>query len=210
LWAQRSSATAPEKNVIFLTISVPDVPASSCKIDLKPTSLTFSGHSDTKNINYHVELNFYGEVDVENSKTNHTARDIEFVLRKKETKEEYWPRLLKDAKKAHYLKTDFDKVRETLLTANFVLLEAKLINCSGLTRMSKKRRPTKILEGWVIWAAWAEWVEWAAWVEWVVWVVWAVWEVWEEWVVMVASAALVSHEQLLTVISAPGQALTRA
>lgn len=72
-----------------------------------------------------MELNFYGEVDVENSKTNHTARDIEFVLRKKETKEEYWPRLLKDAKKAHYLKTDFDKVRETLLTANFVLLEAK-------------------------------------------------------------------------------------
>jgi hypothetical protein len=32
------------------------------------------------------------------------------VLRKKELKEEYWPRLLKDNKKVHYLKTDFDKV----------------------------------------------------------------------------------------------------
>jgi hypothetical protein len=32
------------------------------------------------------------------------------VLRKKELKEEYWPRLLKDSKKVHYLKTDFDKV----------------------------------------------------------------------------------------------------
>ena len=119
MWAQRSSASVPEKNVVFLTISAPDVPASSCKIDLKPDSLTFSGHSDTKNINYHVELNFYAEIDVEHSKTIHTARDIEFVLRKKETKEEYWPRLLKDAKKAHYLKTDFDKVPYTFVTANF-------------------------------------------------------------------------------------------
>jgi len=109
LWAQRSSATVASKNVIFVTISVPDVPASSCKIDLKPTSLTFTGHSDTKKLTYHVELNFYGEIDVEESKTNHTARDIEFVLRKKDMKEEYWPRLLKDAQKVHFLKTDFDK-----------------------------------------------------------------------------------------------------
>jgi hypothetical protein len=35
------------------------------------------------------------------------------VLRKKELKEEYWPRLLKDSKKVHYLKTDFDKVSRT-------------------------------------------------------------------------------------------------
>ena len=110
LWAQRSSNTTPEKNYVHLTISVPDVPASSVKIDLKPSSLTFTGHSDSKKTTYHVELEFYGEVDVENSKTNHTARDVEFVLRKKELKEEYWPRLLKEAKKVHFLKTDFDKV----------------------------------------------------------------------------------------------------
>jgi hypothetical protein len=30
-------------------------------------------------------------------------------LRKKELKEEFWPRLLKDNKKVHFLKTDFDK-----------------------------------------------------------------------------------------------------
>ena len=47
---------------------------------------------------------------MENSKTNHTSRDVEFVLRKKEMKEEYWPRLLKESKKMHFLKTDFDKV----------------------------------------------------------------------------------------------------
>lgn len=30
----------------------------------------------------------------------------------KELKEEYWPRLLKDSKKMHFLKTNFDKVRQ--------------------------------------------------------------------------------------------------
>jgi hypothetical protein len=108
LWAQRSSSTEAEKNIIFLTISAPDVP--KIDVDLKPTSLTFTGHSETKKTTYHVELEFYAEIDVENSKTNHTSRDVEFVLRKKELKDEYWPRLLKESKKVHFLKTDFDKV----------------------------------------------------------------------------------------------------
>ncbi|KAL9133908.1 MAG: hypothetical protein Q9175_004912 [Cornicularia normoerica] len=109
LWAQRSSSSDPERNLVLLTISAPDVPNKSLKVDLKPTSLTFTGHSDTKKTTYHVELEFYDEIDVENSKTNHTSRDVEFVLRKKEKKEEYWPRLLKESKKVHFLKTDFDK-----------------------------------------------------------------------------------------------------
>lgn len=42
------------------------------------------------------------------------------VLRKKELKEEFWPRLLKEAKKVHYLKTDFDKVGQDMeMTGNF-------------------------------------------------------------------------------------------
>lgn len=110
LWAQRSSASEPEKNYIYLTISVPDVPKSSLKLDLKPTSLTFTGTSETKKTTYHLELEFYAEIDVENSKTNHSAKDIEMILRKKELKEEYWPRLLKDKAKVHFLRTDFDKV----------------------------------------------------------------------------------------------------
>ena len=47
---------------------------------------------------------------MEKSQTHHTSRDVMFKLRKKEMKEEYWPRLLKDSKKMHFLKTDFDKV----------------------------------------------------------------------------------------------------
>lgn len=117
LWAQRSSTTDAAKNYIYLTISAPDAP--KIDVDLKPTSLTFTGHSDTKKTTYHVELEFFGEIDVENSKTNHTTRDVEFVLRKKELKEEYWPRLLKESKKVHFLKTDFDKVCYTILASSF-------------------------------------------------------------------------------------------
>ncbi len=92
---------------------VPDVAKDSLQLDLKPTSLVFTGRSTSKNTTYHLELEFYSEIDVENSKTNQTARDIEMVLRKKELKEEYWPRLLKESKRVHYLKTDFDKVSES-------------------------------------------------------------------------------------------------
>ncbi|GAB1313241.1 p23 chaperone protein wos2 [Madurella fahalii] len=108
-WAQRSSQTDPEKNFIYLTISVPDVPASNLKLDLKPTGLTFTGHSDTLKKTYHLELEFYAEIDTAESKVHHTARDVEMKLRKKELNEAYWPRLLKESKKMHFLKTDFDK-----------------------------------------------------------------------------------------------------
>ena len=90
------------------------MPNKSFKLDLKPTSLTFTGHSETKKTTYHVELEFYAEIDPENSKTHHTSRDVELVLRKKELKAEYWPRLLKESKKLHFLKTNFDKVGQTV------------------------------------------------------------------------------------------------
>ncbi|KAI0124451.1 HSP20-like chaperone [Hypoxylon sp. NC0597] len=109
LWAQRSSNTDPEKNFIYLTISVPDIPKENLKLDLQPTGLTFTGHSDTLKKTYHLDLTFYAEIDPAESKVHHTARNVELKLRKKELNEEYWPRLLKDPKKVQYLKTDFDK-----------------------------------------------------------------------------------------------------
>jgi hypothetical protein len=92
-----------------LTITVPDVQPSNLKLDLKSQSLKFAGHSDSLKRDYALELEFYGEIDESATKVNHTAKNIAFVLRKKELKEEFWPRLLKDAKKVHFLKTDFDK-----------------------------------------------------------------------------------------------------
>ena len=113
LWAQRSSKDDPVKNFIYLTISVPDVAPKALKLDLKPTSLTFTGTSETKKLTYHLDIEFYEEIDVENSKINHSAKEIEIKLRKKELNEKYWPRLLKDKAKVHYLRTDFDKVRRS-------------------------------------------------------------------------------------------------
>ena len=54
LWAQRA-------NHVYVTINVPDVESPS--LDLKATSLTFSGVSHGKR--YAVELPFFKEIDVE-------------------------------------------------------------------------------------------------------------------------------------------------
>jgi len=109
LWAQRSSTSDPTRNVVYLTIGAPDVPKDVAKLDLQATKISFEGASKTKGVTYKIEFDFFAEIDVKESKINHTDRDVEFVLRKKEQTEEYWPRLLKEKAKVHWLKTDFDK-----------------------------------------------------------------------------------------------------
>lgn len=79
-------------------------------MDLKDQSLSFKGTSTSKKVTYAVDLEFYAEIDPKESKISNSGRDVSLVLRKKELKEEFWPRLLKDSKKVHFLKTDFDKV----------------------------------------------------------------------------------------------------
>ena len=88
---------------------MPDIPKENLKLDLKDQGLVFTGRSDTLKKTYHLELEFYGVIDPAKTATHHTGMHIELKLQKKELKEEYWPRLLKEAKKAHFLKTDFDK-----------------------------------------------------------------------------------------------------
>lgn len=109
LWAQRSSAVDETKNFVYVTITVPDAPKEDVQLDLKPTGLVFTGTSSTLKKKFHVELEFFAEIDPAASKVNHTNKNIELKLQKKEPKEEYWPRLLKEAKRVHFLKTDFDK-----------------------------------------------------------------------------------------------------
>jgi len=108
-WAQRSSADDPEKNYVYLTIVAADVPESDLKLDLKEQSLSFKGTSTSKKCTYAIDLEFFAEIDPKESKISHSGRDVTMVLRKKEMKEEFWPRLLKDSKKMHFLKTNFDK-----------------------------------------------------------------------------------------------------
>jgi len=107
-WAQRSNANDAEKNIVYMTIICPDVEAENLKVDLQSTKLSFAA-TNKKGTSYGVELEFFAEIDVECSKQHHSPRGLELILRKKEQKSEYWPRLLKDSKRMHFLKTDFDK-----------------------------------------------------------------------------------------------------
>lgn len=77
---------------------------------------------------YSVSLDLYAEIDVDNSKVHHSPRGVEMVLRKKKLGLEYWPRLLKEAKKVHFVKTDFDKVCSSF-PPGFVLARCVLILC---------------------------------------------------------------------------------
>jgi len=108
------------------------------KLDIRSTGLTFTGYSDSKKATYHVALDFYSEIDPAQSKTHHSDRGVELKLQKKELKEEFWPRLLKDNKKMHFLKTDFDKVGFMYI----LLLDSTESHCSGLMRMNKTVPPT--------------------------------------------------------------------
>lgn len=108
-WAQRSSASDAARNFLYVNINVPDVPKSSADLSITPSNVSFTG-TNMKGVKYHVSLDLYADIDPENSKSHHTPRGVELVLRKKELKAEYWPRLLKETKKVHFLKTDFDKV----------------------------------------------------------------------------------------------------
>ncbi|KAK4574750.1 p23 chaperone protein wos2 [Recurvomyces mirabilis] len=105
----KTSDTAKQGKSITPEGYVPDVDPKKITLDLKPESLTFKGYSNSKKAEYALELTFFKEIDPSKSKINHTPRDVELVLQKKELGEEYWPRLLKDKAKVHFLKTDFDK-----------------------------------------------------------------------------------------------------
>lgn len=88
---------------------MPNVPKDKLKLDIQDQSVTFTGFSDTLKKTYHVELPLFGVIDPAETKIQHTDMKIDIKLQKKELKEEYWPRLLKEAKKVHFLKTDFDR-----------------------------------------------------------------------------------------------------
>ena len=95
------------------------MPESDLKLDLQPTKLSFKGTSTSKKVTYAVDLEFFAEIDPKESKIQHSGRDVTLVLRKKELKEEFWPRLLKDKAKVHFLKTNFDKVSCSTAIADF-------------------------------------------------------------------------------------------
>ncbi|TQS35629.1 hypothetical protein Golomagni_03946 [Golovinomyces magnicellulatus] len=109
LWAQRSSSTEATKNFIYLTISVPDIVSKDYKLDIQSKTIAFSGYSSSLKRQYDVELELYDEIIPEQCTNFKNSKEIQLRLVKKELKQEYWPRLTKDARKLNFIKTDFDR-----------------------------------------------------------------------------------------------------
>lgn len=93
------------KNIIFLKVRLVD--PADLKIDLKSSSLDITAKSESQDYNLHID--FYAEIDEKESHYHVAGSHIAFVLRKKEKKSEYWPRLIKEKAKYHYIRTDFEK-----------------------------------------------------------------------------------------------------
>jgi len=105
LWAQRSSETEDDKNVIYLSVNAIDL--ETPKVELTATGVTVEGvQKGTKSI-YKAVLEFWDKIDVKESKYHVTDRGVIFILRKASKKSEYWPLLTKV--KQHFIRTDFDK-----------------------------------------------------------------------------------------------------
>jgi hypothetical protein len=118
LWAQRSSDTTAEKNVVYLSVNLPDIQENTLKCDLTSKNLSFAATAgnESKNIpenNYAFSINFYKEIDPEKSTKKLSSRSFYLVLRKKDKALEYWPRLTSEKIKTPYIKTDFSKVSST-------------------------------------------------------------------------------------------------
>ncbi|KAF8557396.1 HSP20-like chaperone [Imleria badia] len=112
LWAQRSSTSTPEKNIIYLTVNLPNIVEASLEYKLTSTGLSFKATTSTAGVEqteYAFGLDLYAEVDEEKSTSRLTSRSLVVVLRKKELNSEYWPRLTKEKLKTPYIKTDFGK-----------------------------------------------------------------------------------------------------
>lgn len=103
MWAQRSA-------VIFMTINLED--AKDPDIKISKDSVFFKGVGGVEKKSYEVTIPLYKEIDPEKSKSFNRERCIEFILTKANTDDSYWPSLIKDKKKFHWLKCDFNKWRD--------------------------------------------------------------------------------------------------
>ena len=95
-WAQR-------KDRLFITISV--VHSKKQIVDLTDGKrIKYQGTDGT--VNYAFDIELYDEISKEESKYTLESRNI-FLNLKKKTSGPYWPRLLKDEKKYHWIEVDW-------------------------------------------------------------------------------------------------------
>ncbi|XP_015601246.1 prostaglandin E synthase 3 isoform X1 [Cephus cinctus] len=102
MWAQRS-------NVLYVTICLEDCKDPTLKIEAE--KIYFKGVGGTERKLHEVTINLYKEIDPEKTIQSLKGRNYELVLTKKEDGP-YWPRLTKENKKFHWLKSDFNKWKD--------------------------------------------------------------------------------------------------
>jgi len=102
-WAQR-------KDKLFLTIDVPNVDKNQVSIELTDDGkLSFKGRGGElhEKADYELHLELLHPIKAEESKYSVTARNIRFVIMKKESGS-YWERLLKQPGKNIHCKVDWE------------------------------------------------------------------------------------------------------
>ncbi|KAI0318000.1 HSP20-like chaperone [Amylostereum chailletii] len=114
LWAQRSSEFDEDKNILFVTINLPDIIPDSLDYKLEPTKISFKARAgDSKKgieeKDYAFSFDLFKEVVPEKSIQRLNSRSLALTLRKAEKELEYWPRLTKEKIRSQFLKTDFSK-----------------------------------------------------------------------------------------------------
>lgn len=101
-WAQR-------RDKLFLTVCLDNITDQS--IDVKDSSISYKCKGGPRSIDYEFFIEFHKEVDTEKVKHLLSGRECTIQIHKKE-EEGFWPRLTKDSKKLHFLKTDFSRWKD--------------------------------------------------------------------------------------------------
>ncbi|XP_053643036.1 prostaglandin E synthase 3 [Cherax quadricarinatus] len=101
-WAQR-------KHLVFLTICLED--CHSPTINMEENKIYFKGTGGTEKKDYEYTYDLYKEIDPEKSRSFVRDRNIELILVKKEDGP-FWPHLLKQKVKQHWLKVDFSRWKD--------------------------------------------------------------------------------------------------
>lgn len=102
-WAQR-------KDIVILTLEAIDLSEENRVIEVKPEgSLRFEGKNKQTGQNYKVELEFFDEVNPDESKWKVTDLHVQLTVSKKNKEAEYWPRLTKEKAKVPWISVDWNK-----------------------------------------------------------------------------------------------------
>ncbi|XP_071493666.1 uncharacterized protein [Diadema antillarum] len=102
LWAQR-------EDCLLLTIEVPK--AVEEDITFEPEKVHLKCKGGLENEPYELEFEFHKDISPKTSKYKIQGRHIDMLVKKKESGP-YWPRLTKESKKQHWLRTDFSRWKD--------------------------------------------------------------------------------------------------